>query len=107
MNEYFNEAVQVGGPEPGTDTQRHRRMFREYLQREFGITDAAELDMAMTVYAFTFVETARAHGILPNADPIEAARRELIAQGITDFEDQKPILQSLYRDLEDPMPRQS
>jgi hypothetical protein len=104
MNEYFHEAVRIDGPDSESDIDCHRREFRDYLVREFGITDSADQDVAMAQFAYVFVKTAREHGILPDSDPIEAARRELIALGITDFEQQKPILQNLYRDLEDPRP---
>ena len=37
-------------------------------------------------------------------DPIERIRLELIAHGITDPEQQKPILHRAFQDLEDPGP---
>lgn len=41
-----------------------------------------------------------------SADPIEQRRQELIANGITDPEEQKSILHRLSQDLEDPRPPQ-
>ncbi len=37
-------------------------------------------------------------------DPIECVRLWLIDHGITDFEEQKPILHRAFQDLEDPGP---
>ena len=37
-------------------------------------------------------------------DPIERVRLWLIDHGITDFEEQKPILHRAFQDLEDPGP---
>ena len=47
-------------------------------------------------------ESARLHRILMSPDPIEQARLELIAEGLTDPEQQSAILQRLHMDLEDP-----
>ena len=47
-------------------------------------------------------EKARRYRVLMAPDPIEAARQELIAMGVTDFEQQKPVLQHLYLEIEPP-----
>ena len=101
MDEYFKEAVEVGSPEHETRNERHRREFKAALAEQ-GITDSLDQAVAMAFLSFSVARSAIRHGIIEYSDPIEAAREELIAHGITDHEQQKPILHRLYQDLEDP-----
>ena len=47
------------------DEPRHKREFREYLEREFGIKDRHKQDVAIALFDETFLQKAREVGILP------------------------------------------
>lgn len=101
MEEYFKEAVEVNSPEPENGLDRSRRQFRESLIEQ-GITDPLDQATAVAWWTFSVLRSAINKGLIPYTDPMEAAREELIAAGITDPELQKPILHRLHQDLEDP-----
>ena len=97
MNEYFNEVVEVSGPEPDPLTE-----YRRYLEREFGVTDPADQDKKIELFDAWLIVTARELGVLSPGDPIENLRLELIMEGVIDPEQQRPILQNFYRNNIDP-----
>ena len=97
MNEFFKQE-----PEP-----QHAVEFREYLAREYGITGTAHQDIYMEIFREKVLSAARKTGLIPMEDPIEMLRQQLIDQGITDREEQKPILCRFYQDHEDPRPKPS
>ncbi len=70
-----------------TRLQNTRKFREQYISRVFGIENETGLEALME---------------LSGHDAIEAARLYMSSQGVTDFEEQKPVLHRIFQDLEDP-----